>query len=350
MTKKICISGYYGFDNFGDETILKVLTENLQNLGDYKICVFSSNPDKTGSAYNVDSVKSFDLKSVIQKIKECDCLISGGGSLLQDITSKKSLIYYLFIIKLAQLFKKKTIIFAQGIGPINNKILKKLTFNILKNTDYLTVRDEKSLNLLNSQRINANICFDPVWNIIIPKIDKQLNKIGIQLRKFDTLSNDFLYKFAICINKYYSDKIICLLSLQNQIDYEICKSFKDILLNINPNLNIEILENTDNQKVIENIASLNEIIAMRYHACLIAIKCQVKLLPISYDLKVSTLAEQFSLNYLNPYNVNDIEEIIKNFKISNSISTDTLSDYPNTYNNVDISQFNFKFDELIKKI
>lgn len=39
MTKKICISGYYGFDNFGDETILNVLTENLKQ--------FSCNPEIT---------------------------------------------------------------------------------------------------------------------------------------------------------------------------------------------------------------------------------------------------------------------------------------------------------------
>ena len=54
MTKKICISGYYGFDNFGDEAVLCVLTEIFSKH--YDLTVLSSNPEKTGSLYNVKSI------------------------------------------------------------------------------------------------------------------------------------------------------------------------------------------------------------------------------------------------------------------------------------------------------
>ena len=115
MTKKICISGYYGFDNFGDETILKVLTEQLKKFEkSSEITVFSSNPLKTENLYNVKSVYSFDLLSVVKELLRCNYLISGGGSLLQDVTSNKSLIYYLGVIAVALFFRKKVIIFAQG--------------------------------------------------------------------------------------------------------------------------------------------------------------------------------------------------------------------------------------------
>ena len=39
--------------------------------------------------------------------------------------------------------------------------------------------------------------------------------------------------------------------------------------------------------------------AARPHACLIAIKGGVKLLPINYDIKVEQLAKEFNLNCLN---------------------------------------------------
>ena len=309
MTKKYCISGYYGFDNFGDETILKILVENLKKF-DSDITVFSSNPIKTSEKLNVSSVKSFDLKGVVNAIKNSDCLISGGGSLLQDVTSKKSLIYYLGVIFLAQFFRKKTIIFAQGIGPINDKFLQKVTKFLLKKCSYISVRDEKSLALLKDWNINAELCSDPVWNIDLNKIEKT-EKVGVQLRRFASLTDEFLYDLAVGINKNYSDKEVLVLSLQNKLDMEVCTKFNDILKEINPNINSKVVENTSNDEVINTIASINTLIAMRYHACLIAIKSQVKLLPINYDIKVENLANMFELNSLS---LNDFEKNNKTFE------------------------------------
>ena len=94
MTKYI-VSGYIGFDNFGDEAIAKVLVDRLKHEGAEKITLISSNPEKTAKLYGVDScpmLKFFD------SIKHSDVLVSGGGSLLQDVTSFKSLLYYLGVI------------------------------------------------------------------------------------------------------------------------------------------------------------------------------------------------------------------------------------------------------------
>ncbi len=302
MTNKVCISGYYGFDNFGDETILKVLIENLKKFTNPpQITVFSANPEKTSLKTGVSCVHSFNLYEIIKNLVFCDCLISGGGSLLQDATSLKSLIYYLFVIMSALFFRKKVIIFAQGIGPINNKFFANLTFFLLRKTTFVSVRDEKSLNLLKKYKINAIKCADPVWNFNCKKSLKS-GKIGIQLRKCDFINNLYIKKLAVCINKYYQGKEINILSLQNDIDLEVCNKLKEYLNKINPKLTVEIIENTSEDKVIKDICNLEELIAMRYHACLIAIKAGVKLLPIAYDIKVKTLSEEFNLVYLNKYN------------------------------------------------
>ena len=87
MTKYL-ISGYIGFDNFGDEAIASVLVNYLKEIQAEKITLISSNPEKTAKIYNVDSVK---MLGFIGAVKDCDVLISGGGSLLQDITSLKSI-------------------------------------------------------------------------------------------------------------------------------------------------------------------------------------------------------------------------------------------------------------------
>ncbi len=313
MVKKICISGYYGFDNFGDETILKILVENLKKIScNAQITVFSSNPQKTEQIYNVKSVNSFKIIEVIKAIFSSDCLISGGGSLLQDVTSKKSIIYYLGVIFLALMFRKKVIIFAQGIGPVNNKILAFFTALLLKKADLITVRDKKSYELLKSQGINSFETSDPVWNIDL-NLPAKTGKIGIQLREFKGFDDDFLYKLADCVNEYFFNREIVLLPLQNKLDFKICSKFESYLKKINPQLKVSIAENISNENIINNIVELDSLIAMRYHACLIAIKSNVKLLPVNYDIKIEELNKEFNLKCINISDKEKMDEIIKNF-------------------------------------
>ena len=63
--KHIAVSGYYGFENFGDEAILSVLVQELKQQG-YYVTVFSKSPEKTGLKLGVNSVYTFDLKKLLK--------------------------------------------------------------------------------------------------------------------------------------------------------------------------------------------------------------------------------------------------------------------------------------------
>ena len=139
-----------------------------------------------------------------------------------------------------------------------------------------------------------------------------MGKIGIQLRSFPTLTDKFITKLAANINEYYSEKEICILSLQNHLDLEPCNKLRDELLKINPNINAYVIENTSNDKVIDDISSLETLIAMRFHACLIGIKAGINVIPINYDIKVETLAKEFELNTISLENIEDIKTTIEN--------------------------------------
>ncbi len=116
----ILISGYYGFDNIGDESILRTLVSSLrEHIPDCSLTVLSHNPASTREKYGVEAVDRMSPVAILRAVKGCDMLISGGGSLLQDVTSSKSLHYYLSIIRCAQFFRKKVFIYSQGIGPID---------------------------------------------------------------------------------------------------------------------------------------------------------------------------------------------------------------------------------------
>jgi len=110
---RIVISGYYGFNNIGDESILKAVVENLQErLRRIEITVLSQNPENTREKFGVKAVGRMKPVQIIRSIFKCDLLISGGGSLLQDVTSKRSILYYLAIMWIAILFRKKVFIYS----------------------------------------------------------------------------------------------------------------------------------------------------------------------------------------------------------------------------------------------
>lgn len=295
--KSVVISGYYGFDNFGDEAILGVLIAKLEKMS-VIINVLSHNPTKTSAMYKVNAIPSFKFTKVFSEIKNCDILISGGGSLLQDVTSLKSLLYYLWVINTALFFKKKVIIFAQGIGPINNKFGEFLTKKTLAKCNLVTVRDEKSLFLLRGWGIKCDLICDPLFDV--PLIGSEpSNKIGMQLRGFKTLTEKLLIKLAEQINKEFSTKEIEIYSFQDSIDLAVCRRFEKILKSINPLISTTLIYNQTPKEILDKISKLEYLIAMRFHANLIGLKYGIKTLAVCYDEKVEKLAAEAQIPFVS---------------------------------------------------
>ena len=309
---KVLLSGYYGFDNFGDEAILQSLITNLKNIN-ASVTVLSHNPKKTTSIYDVKSVFMFNPIKIFNSISNCDVLISGGGSLLQDVTSARSLIYYLFILFMAVLFCKRIIIFAQGIGPINNKILRNLTKFILKKAKLITVRDEKSKNLLDQWGIASNLVNDPVFGIKL-KTSYPKGKIGIQLREWKYMSDEFFLNLVRKIAKDFEDKEIYIYSLQDKQDKEICLRFENYLHMENPRVNTKVFYSMTVNEIIESMKDLEYLVAMRYHAIMIGLKYGVKTLAINYDPKVEFLSDYAKIPFINFEDYDKIDEYIEKMK------------------------------------
>ncbi len=184
-SKTIVISGYYGFKNSGDEAVLKSILTALEQEGQaagVKInpVVLSIDPEWTEAMYGVKSVHRMRLGEVRQAIKESDGLISGGGSLLQDATSPKTIPYYLGILKLAQWLGKPTFIYAQGVGPVNRKLFHPMIRSVFRKCSYISVRDTQSGELLQTMGISAEsiqVVPDPVMGLPLPG-DKQEHSYG----------------------------------------------------------------------------------------------------------------------------------------------------------------------------
>lgn len=310
--KHITVSGYYGFENFGDEAILKVLAGELKN-NNYNVTVFSKNPDNTSLKLGVNSIYTFDVKKVVNTIKNSEVLISGGGSLLQDSTSLKSLLYYLFVIGTALFYKKDVIIFAQGIGPIKNPIGSWFTKILLRKCKYITVRDEKSLFRLRGWKLSPELVSDPVWSLQL-KEAIPMGRVGVQLRSWKGLSQKYLMTLARHIAANFADKEIYIYSFQEALDLELCNHFEAQLKLVNPALKTKVLNGLTIDETIQSFSNLDYLIGMRYHACLLALKYGIPTLALSYDEKVEKIANRFSLPCSHLDEKEPIDAMIKEMK------------------------------------
>jgi len=293
MTKYV-ISGYIGMDNFGDEAICGILTGYLRQNGAEEITVISLNPEKTSRLYGVDSC---GFLKFFKPIAETDVLISGGGSLLQDVTSLKSLLYYLFVIVLALFLGKKVFIFAQGFTPFRTKTGEFLTTLILKKCHRISVRDKDSQEFLSRYGIDSELVCDPVWSVSAPDILSKTG-VGIQLRPSAALSEDFLRALSEEIAEIFPKEEIKLFSLQDSLDLPVLEKFAPMLTA--KGLGVKIRKSLSPAETMNEISGLKYFIGMRFHSCLIAAKTGIKTLGINYDIKVKTLAQNTGFPYINP--------------------------------------------------
>ena len=72
--KKVLVSGYIGFNNFGDEIIFDVLSKHLKTLG-YKVSALSCNPAETKKLYDVEAYYFKNIFQILKAIIQNNILI-----------------------------------------------------------------------------------------------------------------------------------------------------------------------------------------------------------------------------------------------------------------------------------
>ncbi|MBR2916709.1 MAG: polysaccharide pyruvyl transferase CsaB, partial [Clostridia bacterium] len=310
----IVISGYYGFKNSGDDASLKAIVDGLKALSPtIRITVLSKNPAETRRLYGVDSINRLNIFKIIGRMRESSLLISGGGSLIQDITSEKSLAYYLFIIRLAQALKLKTMLYGNGIGPVLNKKSYPKIAKILDRVDKITLRDPKSLDTLLEMGVknkNTSVTADAVFSLakkefpwpwdklFVMGMEKNQKYFCVSVRGWIDLAENFEESIArVCdyVYKKYGYAPIFIPMQPNQ-DIDICQRIKEKV-----SAPAFILGKTATLKEILGIVSKSEfVLGMRLHILIYAASMGVPVIGLDYDPKINNMMEYMGQKYFVP--------------------------------------------------
>ncbi|MGR6837139.1 polysaccharide pyruvyl transferase CsaB [Syntrophomonas erecta] len=309
---KIALSGYYGFDNAGDEALLSAITSTIKRLEpSANFVVLSGYPGKTARLHGLRAVNRINPFSVTREIRGSDLLISGGGSLFQDVTGPFSLPYYISIVALAKLLRKPVIFYAQGVGPINRRYSKLLMRWIANQVDIITLRDDDSLQLL--QRIGVTrpptlVTADPVFTLQPGEQDEHTMKklleqvgihssslVGVSVRQWTPLEG-YQTRLASLLDRLVRTGLqVVFIPMEYPAD--IAESVKVSHLMQEKSLVLD--RQFSSQEHLALISHLHLMIGMRLHSLIFAASQQIPFLGISYDPKIDAFLKLFNLKPLD---------------------------------------------------
>lgn len=302
----VVVSGYYGFDNLGDEAILEELTNELKKIvKPDKIVVLSANPKKTSERFGVGAMERTDLFGIADLLKISRLFISGGGGLFQNTRSLGSVLFYGFQMILARSLGAPILIYAQGIGPLRGKLAELFTKKSFAAADSILVRDNRSREMVESWGMEPAQTADPVWCLEPKKlpaaISEQLDKIptgkliGLSLRTSSNFSDAHVRTLVESMQAAVPQNAhVLLLPLQNDQDCALLREFLNKWQAVGRTATL--IDTSSIQypsEWISLIAGCKLVIGMRLHALIMALKAGVPVVGIEYDPKVSQLLTEF---------------------------------------------------------
>jgi polysaccharide pyruvyl transferase CsaB len=236
--------------------------------------------------------------AVIREISSSDGLISGGGGLIQDVTSWKSPLYYLGIIALARLYRKKVFLYANGVGPLHYSLNRKVTNLVLNRVKNISVRDIDSQTLLSSLGVkHANVTIDPIFSLMqtdaVDSYTQYQDFIAVSFGpNKDTLANQTKIAQFLDFVSEQTDKTCLFTPFYPGFDRDFSKELKHKM----KRKSVVIETFCPPEEMLSILKRCAFGIGMRLHFLIFLAILNKPMLPYLYDPKVKTFSDMLSLS------------------------------------------------------
>ncbi len=297
----VVICGAYGKGNSGDNAILNAIVEQLHHIDpDLPITALSRDPMETKLCAGIDAVYTFSVFKIGRLLRRTKLYISGGGTLMQDATSTRSLLYYLFSIRQAHRRGCKVMLYGCGIGPISKERNQKRTAKVLNRyVNIISVRDRYSIDTLEQLGVTEpeiHLNADPALLIDPPDTDElrsYLRRSGlvegksyvmIALRPWDGFTEK-IGAFAAAAEYLHREYglIPLLYAMEPARDEAAVKAVAEKIHC--PHLVLSA--GTNGAEILALVRRMSLVISMRLHTLIFASGQGVPVVGIVYDPKVS---------------------------------------------------------------
>ena len=323
----VLLCGYYGEHNLGDDALLQVLVSQIPS--DWHLVVTARDSDAVQELVpGVSTVNRRSLAQTIQALNHVEALVLGGGSLLQDGTSFKSLLYYLVLLWSARFKRIPILLWGQGLGPLHHRFSRVLVKHTLSGVRAVSWRDPGSMGLAQRWKLNVPMVMgpDPVWRhpspawtggdrlILCWRPTCLLNSRGwsVLLEAVDRLSSSGCSE--VIWLAFHADQDASLwneLRSRDLISEGLCRR--------SVQLQAETLE-----QVLQMFSEASLVIAMRLHALILAATAGCPTAALSYDPKVKAASQLAALPWVDLNNQLNVEQLIHQWQLAMTAERDDL--------------------------
>lgn len=295
----ITLCGAYGYSNVGDDAILAAILSHIREIDPtMPVRVMTRKPRQTACQFRVEALYTLNPFALTRALRRSELYINGGGNLMQDATSSRSLWFYLFTLWWAKVCRTKVLMFACGIGPIDRAFNRKLAARIMtKHVDAITCREPDTAREIETLNISINktlltadpaLILSPVPNAAVDSamlsmgLEPHGKYIGVALRDW-TGFHESESAFAAMLDASYEVYGLTpvLLPFEPKHDTAVVKSVARLLKS--PHVLSE--RSHPPEELIGILSRMRVVVGMRLHALIFAAGQGVPLIGVSYDNK-----------------------------------------------------------------
>lgn len=291
--------GYYGFGNWGDELSLLATLQVLEDVKKEYGFPF------TYSILSGDAGVPFPLPEgcspvprravgeVLRALWKSAFLVVGGGSLLQDVTSFRSLAYYGAFLALAKGMGKKRVFFGCGLGPFRRRVSESLVRSLLRGSEAFLARDEETLHFLRTYSLcPVSLTADPVFLLWNGEEAPPASRIALFLRKHALECKEILCEGFRKLQRGGAD-LECV-AFHRDEDWEVTLLFGEAL-------GVPVRYFQSAGEILSYFKTLGGVFSMRFHPLILATCFGVPWYAFRLDPKISSFGAHWEGENLLPF-------------------------------------------------
>lgn len=281
MPLKVASLGYVGFGNLGDEAVLAGMRAAMLGRPAFRDCdwtVLTADVEATNRLHSeVRTASRWRWRDAADALRGTDLFLLGGGSLFQDATSVRSVLWYAAMAWMARRRSKRVLWWGQGIGPLRSTAARRIVAASAARADAVTVRDSDSARFLKDCgfRGSVELVADPAFLLEYPREHSNRKGTVVALRH---------WKGAVpaIVPELLPGPVVGL-PMHLPDDNGLLQGVEEINWS---------RETEPWQPVMGSLARAEVVVAMRLHAQILASVCATPFVALSYDPKVDALARR----------------------------------------------------------